>query len=189
MSLRIREILKCRDITIDDFANDLGLNQGQVSRFLSGKRRANTDFLSAAAKYLDLPVSALFDRPQLQVVGYIGAGSELNFQDSYAHGDGLETIDAPLDSLVGTVAVRVRGQSMWPSYFDGDVLIYSDPRHDVDAFMHQRVVCRLVDERILVKTLMPGSRPGLYNLISFNAEPIEDIALEWVAKIECVVPR
>ena len=189
MSLRIREILDERGIGVGEFADEVGFNQGQVSRWLNGTRRTNTDFLEAAAAYLRLPVGALFRRPRVPLVGYIGAGSEAHFFDSYTQGDGLDEIEIPIDVPNTAVAVTVRGTSMFPAYMDGDVIVYSDQRRDIDTFLRRRVICRLEDGRTMIKVVTPGAQHGLYTLISFNAEPIEDVALEWVAVMDCVIPR
>ena len=34
-----------------------------------------------------------------------------------------------------------------------------------------------------------GSAPGLYTLTSFNSGPIDDVAIDWAAKIVVVMPR
>ena len=188
MELRIRKILEERGVTAETLANDTGFNQGQVSRWLSGARRTNTDFLKAVAKYFDLPISALFEPFEIPIVGYIGAGAEFYAIDDHEKGAGLDTIEAPLNCPPNAVAVKVRGDSMFPVYCEGDVIIYAERRTDIDEFLNKRCVCGLADGRILVKNITRGSE-GLYTLTSFNSPPIEDVVVEWAARITWVEPN
>jgi len=188
MTLRIKDILGERGITAETLANDLGYNQGQVSRWLSGSRRAHTDFLEAAAEYLDLSVSDLFHARQVPVVGYIGAGAEFQAIDDHAKGGGIDHIEAPPGCSDNAVAVQVRGESMLPVYNDGDILIYEEQRRDLENFINRRVVCGLGDGRVLVKTMTRGSESGVYTLTSFNSGPITDVVVDWVARIRWVQP-
>ena len=121
------------------------------------------------------------------IVGYIGAGAEFTALDDHAQGAGLDEISTmPMPS--NSVAVKVRGTSMMPVYNEGDVLIYSERRGDIYEFLNRRCVCGLADGRILVKTPTRGADDRLFTLMSFNAPPITDVALEWCAKIEWVQP-
>lgn len=124
----------------------------------------------------------------INLVGYIGAGAEFYAIDDHANGAGLDKIDAPPGCPPNAVAVRVRGESMMPIYFDGDILIYWDRRNDIDTFINARCIVGLADGRILVKTVRRG-QGGLYTLSSFNSTLIEDVEIEWCAKIEWVQPK
>lgn len=123
------------------------------------------------------------DQPQIPVVGYVGAGAEIFAIDDYAQGGGLEYVEAPPDAGPDTVAVRVRGESMWPAYQDRDVLVYDQLQFDAGTLIGREAVVRLVDGRTLVKYLTPGSGPGLFTLVSYNAPPITDVAAEWAAPV------
>lgn len=123
------------------------------------------------------------------VVGYIGAGAEHHMIDDYAMGGGIEHINAPPNCPTNAVAVVVRGDSMYPVYNDGDILIYSERRDDVTDFIGKRCICGLSDGRILVKTVTRGRTPALYSLTSFNSPAISDVAVDWVAKIIWVQPH
>lgn len=126
---------------------------------------------------------------EIPIVGYIAAGGAFHSIDDHAKGAGLDTVPAPPGCAPSAVAVSVRGDSMIPAYFDGDILVYSERRADVESFLNTRCIVGLADGRVLVKTIIRGSSPGLFTLTSFNSQPIEDVAAEWAAKIEWVQPR
>ena len=188
MELRLKQIRVERGITQQEMADALDITTVQISRFESGARRTNTEFLENAAKFLGVAVSDLFVKRQINVVGYIGAGAEFYAIDDHAKGAGIDTIDSPPGCPPNAVAVQVRGESMMPVYFDGDILIYSDRRNDIDTFINTRCVVGLADGRVLVKIVRRGQE-GLYTLSSFNSGLIEDVAIDWCAKIEWVQPK
>lgn len=123
---------------------------------------------------------------RLPVVGYVGAGELVFSIDDHEKGGGLDYVDAPPGCKPGSVAILVRGDSMSPAYLDGDCLIYSERTEAVDELVGGERVVWLEDGRVLVKRLLPGTRPGHYTLISHNAEPIGDARVIYAAKIEWV---
>lgn len=129
------------------------------------------------------------DSVEVPVVGYVGAGAEANFYDDHEKGAGLEMVVAPPGCPADAIAVMIRGESMYPAYFDGDILFYDTIRADIETFLNKQCVCRLADGRTVVKTPVRGSAPGLFTLTSFNAPPIPDVVVEWCAKIEWIKKR
>lgn len=189
MALRIREILAEQGKTAEWLSEQLDMNPSQVSRFITGVRRTNTDFLQKTADALGVSVAELFATKEIPIVAYVGAGDEFEFIDDHAKGGGLDTVEVPPGVSPRSIAVMIRGESMYPAYYDGDILFYDQTRPDIDTFLNRQCVCRLADGRTLVKTPTRGSQNGLYTLISFNAPPIVDVPLEWCAKIEWVKRR
>lgn len=123
---------------------------------------------------------------QVPLRGYIGAGGEV-----LAEGfDGDETVDAPAEIEPETVAARVRGTSMYPTFHDGWLIYWSKTIPPGDL-LNTIVVAQLEDDRIMVKTIMPGSRSGLWNLVSVNPNtpPMIDQVVRWVAPIDWIKPR
>lgn len=116
------------------------------------------------------------------VVGYVGAGAEVRPYDDYERGDGLDRVAAPPGASKKFVAVRVRGDSMYPAYSDGDTLYYSEHAADLEAANNRDCVVHLADGRTLVKRVQIDSQ-GV-TLFSHNAPPIRVDQLVWAAPIE-----
>lgn len=112
------------------------------------------------------------------LVGMVGAGAEVYPIDD---GGALEEIDPPPGIGPEAVAVMVRGDSMYPRYMDGDLLIYDRhvPLAKADG---QECVVRLRDGRTFVK-IVRAERDGLATLESWNAPPIRSAEVEWTALI------
>lgn len=114
-----------------------------------------------------------------RVEGYVGAGAEFI---PIADGDpGLG--DAPLIVEPNSAAVIVRGDSMYPRYFDGEYIYYVKESRDPTDFLGQECVVKLKDGRVYIKILRRGSKKRVFNLESWNHPTIEDQAVEWAAPV------
>lgn len=122
-------------------------------------------------------------------VGYIGGGAEVYPIDDHEVGAGLEEVEIPPGVPDDAVLVIVRGDSMFPRYFDNEYLFYVRRGHDPSELLNRECVVKLQDGRTFVKLLRKGSTRGLYNLESWNAPPIEDKAVEWAAPVLARVNR
>lgn len=122
----------------------------------------------------------------IQVVGYVGAGAEVFSIDDHAKGAGLEEVECPWDGLApSTVAVRVRGDSMAPAYYDGDLIFYEQNHTDIVHLLGKECVVALADGRKFIKTLR-RTQSGQWYLHSHNAEPILGVEIEWAAKVKLI---
>lgn len=117
-------------------------------------------------------------KKMVPLVGYVGAGAEVHAVDG---GGSLDEIDPPPGIGPSAVAVCVRGDSMFPRYMDGDVLIY-DAHCTLKQADGQECIVSLLDGRKFVKTVRAEGR-GVATLESWNAPPIRSVEIEWVAKI------
>lgn len=113
------------------------------------------------------------------IAGYVSAGAEFT---PFADDDpGLG--DAPLVVEPNSAAVVVRGDSMYPRYFDGEYIYYVKDLRDPTELIGEECVVKLRDGRIYVKILRRGSKKRLFNLESWNHPTIEDQAVEWAAPV------
>lgn len=126
------------------------------------------------------------DQVTVPIVGYVGAGQEITPIDDHEKGGGLEEIEAPPGVTSGVVAVRVRGDSMYPAYLDGDTLFYSRKTVDLGECVGRECIVRLRDGRSFVKTLQRGTQPNTVTLMSHNAPPLWDVEADWIAPVEWV---
>lgn len=157
-----------------------GLNVQLLYQRETGRRGLNPQNADDYAKYFHVNANWLLtgDNPDgsntLPVVGYVGAGAEVFLVDDHAKGAGIDEIEAPPGCPKGALAVRVRGDSMYPAFRDGDVLIYAERFDDATEMLQRECVVWLADGTVYVKTLTPGTRPNRFTLISYNAPPLID---------------
>jgi len=178
----IRAVLREANWTQQRVAEHLGVSQSTVNRWLRGSEPEGGNRDAISQLYLEVFQDEA--TPKVSLKGKVGAGQAIYPLEA----DDEALVDAPPNATASTVAVEVSGASMLPVFFDGWLLYYS--RHLSPTEMVNKIgVAQLSDGRLLVKTIRPGLSPGLWTLLSANADPIEDVAIEWVAPIDWIKPR
>jgi DNA-binding transcriptional regulator YiaG len=213
LAARIHDLRRGLGLSQARFGVLIGVDQSNVSRWengatpedvhivkmaeLAGRHPAVFRYgppageLGPAAPGLDAPGPAARDAgATVSVVGYVGAGEEMFPFDDHALGAGLETVGAP--EGVGTapmVAVRIRGESMHPMR-EGWLLFYRRDHAGVpeDCLNRLCVVKLAGDGPVLVKEVHRGYRADRFLLTSWNAPPLEDVAVDWAAPVLSIRP-
>ena len=191
---RLRDLRKRAGKSQEEVGALAHLSQQTIGKLERGQLRLKADQMDALAQALDVaPEDLVANSPtrSIQVIGRVGAGAEVLPFDDHAKGDGFYEIDCPrgLDPK-NTVAVEVVGASMEPLVQEGWVLFYDrSPEPSPSTVVGKLCVVKLDDGRTMVKQVKRSPEPGLYNLFSLNAPPIEDAALEWAAPVKAMLPR
>lgn len=121
------------------------------------------------------------------VRGLIGAGAQIRPDEEQVPDEGLYEIAAPFPIPDGALAFRIDGDSMWPRYDPGDVVICWASGTDVDQVIGWEAAVRTADGHRYLKRILRGAARGLFDLESHNAPPIRNVKLEWVARVQGVV--
>lgn len=204
LAARIRALRRAQGLSQAAFAERIGVDQSNVSRWENGAIPDDTHIRNMAAlaelrpaqfRYGDAaldPGSPGMARPvpKVPVVGYVGAGQEVFPHDDHALGGGLEEVEAPEGAgEAPVVAVRVRGDSMHPMR-TGWLLFYRREDHGVsDDCLNRLCIVKVADDGpILVKELRRGYSRNLFILSSWSAPPLEDIRLDWAAPVLSIRP-
>lgn len=132
------------------------------------------------AKFFGIPYDE--ERRAIPVVGYVGAGYEIF---PYEDIDPFDEIDAPPEASSEAAALIVKGDSMIPVYYDGDYIIYDKAQSwtNLHELVGRECVVKLTDGRMAVKVLINGTVEGRWTLFSYNAQPISNVELEWIAPV------
>ncbi len=190
---RLKQLRKNgKNINQTELGRIMGVKQSTISRWEAGIDEPEHDLVIQLAEYFNCSTDYLLgtdtqnEGPKVtNVVGYVGAG-EVNIPyDDYAHGDGMEEVETPPGLRETAVAVRVKGDSMYPAYEDGDIIFYIRNGVDIDegACIGKQCIIKVTDGPIYIKRLSRGSSPGLYHLESHNAPPMHDKSIEWAARV------
>lgn len=125
--------------------------------------------------------------PTVAIAGKVGAGASVPVFDAYEKGNGPQVECPPGISPHGIVAVEIVGDSMEPTYSDGDILFYTRATHEGvpnEVIGHR---CVVEDEEGMgwVKQVKAGDEPGLFHLISLNpgANNMWNKRLKWAARV------
>lgn len=122
------------------------------------------------------------------VIGSVGANPDGTVL--FAHGqDPAELTPIPPGGTEQARALRVVGHSMRGLADDGALIYFEDQRTAPTPDMLGQVVIVETDtDEVLVKRLLRGSRPGLYDLESIAGPMRRDARLRWAAHITAIIP-
>ena len=161
----------------------------------NGERRGvTTETLRALAPVLQTTAAWLLEgqegpaaRSRIPIVGRVGAGAEIMPEFEQTPEAGVREVDIPFAAYGDVIAFEVEGDSMWPRYDPGDIIICRREGQDAAEILGGEAVVRTADGRRYLKRVMRGAIPDTYDLESHNAPPIRGVRLEWGAEIQTVV--
>lgn len=124
----------------------------------------------------------------VSVVGRVGANPEGVVL--FATGqDPAELAPIPPGGTDKAAALKVVGHSMRGVADDGALIYFEDQRTPPTPDMLGHVIVVETDtDEVLVKRLLRGSRPGLYDLESVAGPMRHDARLRWAAHITAIIP-
>jgi transcriptional regulator with XRE-family HTH domain len=194
---RIKDIRKERGMTLEKLAASVNTSRGQIYQLENGLRKLSHDWMVRLAKPLHCnPEDFIRMKDKgVPILGYVGAGEQVypyddlpslkDIGESDKQMVNCEFAEAPAGATYpDLIALRVKGNSMEPFLREGSLVYYGDRRDSAfDDLLNNHCVVGLKDGRLFLKILKRGSSPGKYNLLSHNATMIEDVELEWAAKV------
>jgi lambda repressor-like predicted transcriptional regulator len=124
------------------------------------------------------------------IIGYVGADTEgtVIYVTGQESGD---MVPLPPDGGAETRALEVRGHSGGDFAPAGSIVYFDDQRNPPtpDMIGHPCIV-ETDDGRVLLKRLLYGSAPNLYDLESRNGPTLSDVRIRWAAEVTYVAqPR
>lgn len=198
---RIAEWREERGLSQEDLADKAGLSSGYLSRMERGERNVSLKNLAKIALALEVPERDLVaDAPvsdplikrteafRVPLGGRIVGGGTIDVSTEQGE-PGLEyEIELSVRVPDATVAYQVVGESMMPVYRPDTVIICRAHTKDIDRHLDKELAIGTPDHGRMLKTIHAGSKPGLYDLESFNAKTMRDVKVEWVARIAAIIP-
>jgi phage repressor protein C with HTH and peptisase S24 domain len=189
---KLRAIMKATGWKQQQIAEQFDVSQATVSRWFSGSEPEGPRRDAINAMYSEVVSSGpkvVPDSEDIPVMGYIGAGAEIEPEYDQVPPEGLFSITLPFPLPDEMIAFEVRGDSMLPVYKNGSiVVVYREQKQPLSAFYGEDAAVRTSDGRRFIKTIQRGQGDRV-NLFSFNAPMIEDVHLEWIGEIFTVMPR
>jgi transcriptional regulator with XRE-family HTH domain len=134
------------------------------------------------------PMRAAGGSGLVPVIGKVGANPEgiVLFATGQEAGD---LAPVPPGGSDNAVALQVSGHSMRGLADDGALIYFEDQRTPPTADMLGHVVVVETDaDEVLVKRLLRGSAPGVYDLESLAGPTRHDARLRWAAHITAIIP-
>lgn len=133
----IRRRRKALKWTLEELANRVDSDTGNLSRVETGKQGASEEMLRKIAHALGCTVADLFAGTEaaanvapallgtrrIPLVSYVQAGHMSEAVDPYALGDADEWMLTDLDLSANAFALKIKGDSMLPEFREGDTVI------------------------------------------------------------------
>lgn len=187
---KLRAIMTSTGKKQTQLAEFFDVSQSTVNRWLAGAEPEGhrRDAINEAYQQLVDEGPKEFGGTTVAIMGFIGAGGEIMPEFEQSPPDGLEQVWVPFDLGEELIAFEVRGISMMPVYRDGHIIIcYKEQRRPLDFFYGVEAAVRTSDGHRYIKTIVK-SGPNI-DLHSFNADPIQNVKLEWIGEVFAALPR
>lgn len=134
------------------------------------------------------PALAVAGSGLVAVIGHVGANPDGTVLFATGHTP-TELAPVPPGGTDQARALRVVGHSMRGVADDGALIYFEDQRTPPTPDMLGHVVVVEIDtDEVLVKRLLRGSRPGLFDLESVAGPMRQDARLRWAAHITAIIP-
>lgn len=182
-----------KDLTMKGVSLTAGLNETAVRDILERDRTPSVDNFFAIAQALGVPPSWLLEGEEpplvrIPIIGEVSAGEAWQPVDDLAPGASLDMEDF---SITGSdpIGIRVRGDSMFPVYRGGDILIASRIHGaNIQDALNRDCIVRTVTDEAYIKILRRGTGRGTFTLRSYNPayDDIVDVQLEWAAPVRWI---
>lgn len=187
----IQELLHVRGWTQSELADHLDTTQNNVSRWVGGiePRGPVRDAILELARESGVVDDPRVSRATVPIMGYIGAGAQIDPEFEQVPADGLDQVELPLLLPDGVIGFQVKGDSMLPKYSDGAVIVvHREQTRATTSLIGEEVAVRTSEGRRYLKLLRAGPKPNTYNLESFNARPVVGVHLAWASEIIAIIP-
>lgn len=168
------------------------IGQDDADRYATRYRAEGVNVTAQAILFGEGERADLDDMPERRIVpimGYIGAGAEIDPDFEQVPFDGLDQVELPLLLPDEVIGLQVRGDSMLPKYADGVVIVvHREQTRSTASLVGEEAAVRTHDSRRYLKLLMPGPKAHTFNLESFNARTIVGARIAWASEIIAIIP-
>lgn len=170
---RLRALRLAKGLRQAELARLVGRHQTAIGPYERDEYAPSPDIVERLARALDTsPEYLLFGRhprrSAIPLVGRIGPGG-------LAEPAELGTLALKDDQLLGW---RVEDETMLPAYRPGQVaLVLAAAEVRLEALLGSEALVELADGRRLLRRLLPGARPELFDLAAWNAPTLVGASL------------
>lgn len=133
--------------------------------------RVSLDWLIEGRGEMRLPEYRDPRKISVSLYGSVGAGFMVEPITNTSYADALDEIDLPDMEFVG--ALRVRGESQYPRYLHGEIVLYDLRPETPYSLKGKYAVIDCLDGRRVLKILAREMPSGTWQLDSHNAPPEE----------------
>lgn len=187
-SERMAKRLKQLSMTQRELAKRTGIDENRIRKYHQGAiDQPRGEVMAMIAKALGVSAiwlehGTVLQQMSIPNIGSVGAGEVF-----YPDPGSKEVVNIRADDL-DLFCVTVKGESGLPVYKPGEIVICSrSAGFSENEFLNKDCAVALSDGRAYLKRVVRGARIGTYTLQSYNAPPIENVRVEWVAPVVMLI--
>lgn len=192
---RLREARIKAQLSVAQVAKRSGYSESGVRAIENGQNGLRPDAADTFAPILGVTPAWLLtgegeadSATYVPIIGTVGADTEGTVIQSTGQNGG-DLAPVPAGGSRDSVALEVRGHSMRGLADDGSLIYFESQRHPPSPDMiGYPCVVETEDGRVLLKRLLKGSAPGLYDLESLIGPTMQDVRIRWAAEITAIIP-
>ena len=184
--------------TAKEAAESLDVPYGTYTGHEAGTRGIKDDELSKYARRFKVPLEWLSfgigsieasRGSLLRVVGRVGAGAQIDVDVEQSPGE-FESVEVKFPLPDGVIGFEILGDSMWPRYEEGDIVVCIEDGVDLDTVPDGAEAAVRTDDGLrYLKKIVRTDSEGVYNLESHNAPVIRGVKLEWASDVVVIIPK
>ena len=134
-------------------------------------------FFRVSLNWLVLGKGTRSGAPAVPLTGFVGAGAVVSTQKNGGIIERMPWVELPNPNA--TEALIVQGDSMYPRFMPGEVILYETVPLLPAKLVDQYAIVDIEDGGLKIKILRDGGRPGFWTLESHNAPPEHNVALNY----------
>lgn len=190
---RLRQARLKAQLSVAQVAKRAGYSESGVRAIENGQNGLRPDAAERFAPILGVTAGWLLTGegesdhgPYVPVIGFVGADSEgtVIYTTGQESGD---LVPIPPGGGCDSRALEVRGHSGGEWAPPGSIIYFEDQRNPPTPDMiGYPCVVETEDGRVLLKRLLKGSNPGVYDLESRVGPTLADVRLKWAAEVTYV---
>lgn len=192
---KLKELRERKNITQQELAEALGVQQQQIARYENNQRKFKQDLLCKLADYFNVSINDFFPNTnydnaetiketiRIAIYGSIKAGIPLENQN-----DIVEYMNIPKDWIRGNKSLfglKVSGDSMNPKYQDGEVVIF-EQTNDLEDYKNKDCAIMINHTESTFKKVLINDTGIIlvpyntnYDMMPFTNEEIENLPI-WI---------
>lgn len=166
-------------------ARHFGWTDSTYRHHENGTRGIKRDEMKKYSSAYRVPIDwLLFGRTAgaavIPVLGDVGPGGIVR---EASREQPVEMVEGPPDMRKDAAAIKIMGDSMYPRYLDGDILVYKQNSSFIEASGRECLV-ELSDGTKMLRIMHMNN--GVVTLDGINTPPLHDASVAWVAPISWV---
>jgi transcriptional regulator with XRE-family HTH domain len=181
MATRIRQIRKCRELTLQMLADKVGTTAQTIQRLETGNMTVSLDWLVRIANAFELQPAQLLDGPAGQVVPLVGEVGPAGVITTA----GAKAADAVRVAVPGDDPMAVRLQQRLGPHEAGTILIANRlKKASLKEADGRDCIVQMAGGRMVLRRIVTGrGGPAAFVPYEDNAGVERDLDIDWVAPI------